>query len=327
MTAPTDYRIQIVQKPNEQRVDVLIDGAEFCAYIYPDFIKKPVLYPLRTADGTVVTRGYPLDPRPRERVDHPHHVGLWFNYGAVNGLDFWNHSDAVPEDQRGRYGTIRHRRVVKAESGNERGELAATSEWMTPEGETLLREDATFVFAGDGTTRVVDRIATLTALVDVTFKDDKEGLLGLRVASELEAPDKNPALRLAADGSGKEEKFADEKANGLYRGSNGLEGDAVWASRGDWMKLAGKVAGETCSITVFDHPRNPGYPTYWHARGYGLFAANPLGQAVFSEGKEELNFALPAGASATFRYRIRIDCRRNPSDEELNAEFEQFSRA
>ncbi len=327
MTDCTDQRIQLVHKPDEQRVDVVIDGAEFTAYIYPDTIKKPVLYPLRTATSTVVTRGYPLDPMPKERVDHPHHVGLWFNYGSVNGLDFWNNSDAIAEDKRDQYGTIRHREVAKAEGGCCQGELVVASEWLTPAGDAILREDTTFVFSGNDTTRIIDRIATLTALVDVEFKDDKEGMLGIRVARELEAPDEKPAMRLAADGSGREEPFADtEGVNGLYRSSNGLEGDPVWATRGDWVKLSGKIGDEACSITVLDHPQNPGYPTYWHARGYGLFAANTLGQAAFSDGKEELNFALAAGQSATFKYCIRIDCRDAVSDDDLNAEFERFSQ-
>jgi hypothetical protein len=50
------------------------------------------LYPLIADGGITVTRGYPLEPRPGERVDHPHHAGLWFNYGEVNGFDFWNNS-------------------------------------------------------------------------------------------------------------------------------------------------------------------------------------------------------------------------------------------
>ena len=88
-----------------QRVDVLVDGELFTSYVYSDtlpVLKKPVLYPLRTASGATVTRGYPLDARPGERVDHPHHIGLWFNYGDVEGLDFWNNSDVVPAERAAR---------------------------------------------------------------------------------------------------------------------------------------------------------------------------------------------------------------------------------
>jgi hypothetical protein len=92
-------RVDVVPHENQRRVDVLVDGKPFTAYIYPTTVKKPVLYPLRSASGTAVTRGWPLEPRPGERVDHPHHVGLWLTYSDVNGLDFWNNSDAIPAER------------------------------------------------------------------------------------------------------------------------------------------------------------------------------------------------------------------------------------
>ena len=112
-------------KVNEaaKRVDVTIDGKPFTSYIWPSTLKKPVLYPLRTREGTLVTRGFPLDPRPGERVDHPHHVGMWLNHGDVNGLDFWNNSDAIPAEQAPKMGTIYHQRIVSAKSGATEGEL------------------------------------------------------------------------------------------------------------------------------------------------------------------------------------------------------------
>jgi hypothetical protein len=72
------------------------------------------------------------------------------------------------------------------------------------------------------------------------------------------------------------------------------------------MALAGRVGDEDVVLLMVDHPKNPGYPTYWHARGYGLFAANPLGQAAFSNGQQTLNFTLASGATATFRYLLRV---------------------
>ena len=84
--------VQVVRHDADRRVDVVIDGQPFTSYIWPEALTKPVLYPLRTEKGTAVTRGFPLDPRPGERTDHPHHVGLWLSYGDVNGVDFWNNS-------------------------------------------------------------------------------------------------------------------------------------------------------------------------------------------------------------------------------------------
>src|SRR6476619_4745428 len=92
-------RFRIVPDEQRRRVDVVIEGKAFTSYIWPESLAKPVLYPVRTAKGTVVTRGFPLEPRAGERVDHPHQAGIWFNYGNVNGFDFWNNSaDIKPED-------------------------------------------------------------------------------------------------------------------------------------------------------------------------------------------------------------------------------------
>jgi hypothetical protein len=97
-----------------------------------------------------------------------------------------------------------------------------------------------------------------------------------------------------------------EGVNGDYLTSEGKKGDAVWGTRGRWCTLSARIGDEPVTIAILDHPANPGFPTYWHSRGYGLFAANPLGQKALSGGKEELNFALEAGKSATFRHRMMI---------------------
>lgn len=78
-TIPETSGVELLANEAEHRVDVRVDGRPFTSYIWPNTIKKPVLYPIKTANGTDVTRGYPLDTRPGERVDHPHHVGMWFN--------------------------------------------------------------------------------------------------------------------------------------------------------------------------------------------------------------------------------------------------------
>jgi hypothetical protein len=118
--------VAVVTKETERRVDILIDGKLFTSYLFPTTIKKPILYPLRTAKGTVVTRGFPLEKRPGERVDHPHQVGTWFNYGNVNGIDFWGHSYATPAENAPKMGTIVHREIKRAVSGKDRGELQPT---------------------------------------------------------------------------------------------------------------------------------------------------------------------------------------------------------
>jgi len=119
-------RIRVVPDEGQRRVEVVIDGKPFTAYIWPEKLAKPVLYPLRTAKGTVVTRGYPVQPRSGERVDHPHHVGIWFNYGNVNGFDFWNNSEAIKAEDAPKMGNIRHGAITLAKSGSEQGNSKLT---------------------------------------------------------------------------------------------------------------------------------------------------------------------------------------------------------
>jgi len=290
-----------------RRVDVTIDGKPFTSYIWPATVKKPVLYPIRDAHGTLVTRGWPMDPRPGERVDHPHHVGLWLNYENVNGVDFWNNSDAIKPSEAPKMGTILHRRIVQATSG-ERGNLITESDWVLHDGTTLLHERTEYVFAGNASSRTIDRITTLTALDKrVSFDDAKDGMLGMRVARQLELP--ATKAEVFTDISGRKTdvpKLDNTGITGNYVTSEGKQGNDAWGTRGRWCVLTGRIGNDTMSIAMLDHPKNPGYPTYWHARDYGLFAANPLGQKIFSNGKEALGFALEPKQSVTFRYRIWI---------------------
>lgn len=301
-------RIQVVPNEAGRRVDVIIDGKPFTSYIYPTTLKKPTLFPLRTAKGTLVTRGYPLEPRAGERVDHPHHVGLWLNHGDVNGLDFWNNSDAISEKQAPKMGTIFHRRVVDAKSGADRGELAVESEWVTPDGKALLREQTRFVFSGTPASRTIDRVTTLTAIdQQVVFRDSKEAFLGMRLTRTLEQPADRPEIFTDASGKPAKAPVLDNTGvTGQYISSEGLKGDAVWGTKGRWALLGGTVESEPVTLAILDHPSNPGFPTRWHARGYGLFAANPLGEKAFPEGKTAFNLTLEPGQSKTFRYRVLI---------------------
>jgi hypothetical protein len=308
LSAAGPSRVRLAVNDAGRRVDVTIDGKPFTSYIWPTTLKKPTLYPIRTARGTVVTRGFPLDPRKGERVDHPHHVGLWLNHGDVNGLDFWNNSDAIPAEQAPKMGTILHRRIVEAKGGGDRGELEVETEWVGPDKKPLLRERTRFIFQGDGTSRTIDRIATLTALDQrVVFHDIKEGFLGMRVARGLEQPADKPEVFTDASGKATAVPVLDNTGvTGQYISSEGLKGDAVWGTRGRWTMLRGAVDAEPVTLAILDHPSNPGFPTYWHARGYGLFAANPLGQKDFTNGKEQLNLTIEPGKSVTFKYRVLI---------------------
>ena len=306
-----EYFVQLTHNEDDQRVDILIDDQAFTSYLYTDTIpdlKKTVLFPIYSSRGSLITRGYPLDTRPGERIDHPHHIGLWLNYGDVNGIDFWGHSNATPVEQSHRMGTIRHQQIEEVKSGPNSGSLEVTMKWLDAQSQPMLKEETRFVFAGGKDWRRIDRITTLTALdKTMTFNDTKEGMMAVRVNRALEHPSDQPVVLSDEHGNLTEmEKLDNTGVSGHYLNSEGTEGTDVWGKRAKWVELSGMIADEKVSVIILDHPENVGHPTYWHARGYGLFAANPLGQETFSKGAESLNLTLNPGQSVIFKYRMLI---------------------
>ncbi|MCF1715124.1 PmoA family protein [Flavihumibacter sp. RY-1] len=297
------------------------------AYRYDDSIMKPVLYPLNTVSGTTVTRGFPIAPRQGDRTDHPHHVGLWLNYESVNGLDFWNNSTAIPFEKRASYGSIFHQEILKQEARGDQAILVVLTLWKNKAGELQLKEKTEFLFTVIGDQWQVQRSTTLTAAdKQVIFKDVKDGMLAIRVARELEQPSKEASSFVDANGIvTKVDQLPAENITGLYTSSEGLTGDAVWSSRARWVMLNGKIKAAPVTVAMMDHPSNIGYPTYWHARGYGLFALNPLGAAIFSNGKESRNQVLEPGQSIQFKYKIVIQGGKNLSAAEMNRLADKFA--
>ena len=320
--------VRVIHNDKEQRVDILVDNEPFTSYLYTDTIpdlKKPVLFPIYSAKGSIITRGFPLDPRPGERTDHPHQIGLWLNYGDVNKIDFWGNSNAIPLEERYRMGTIRHTKLMQVKSGKGNGSLEVEMEWLNSDKFPLLKENTSFVFQAGEDFRIIDRITTLTAGKEkVLFEDTKEGMMAIRVNRALELPSDNPVVLSDAHGNKTEiAKLDNIGVTGKYLNSEGIRGLDVWGKRAGWVSLSGKIGEEEISVIIFDHPENVGYPTYWHARGYGLFAANPLGQKTFTNGGQELNFSLDPGQSVTFKYRVLIKSGLLSSDE-INALYDTY---
>ncbi|MCG2460416.1 PmoA family protein [Flavobacteriaceae bacterium F89] len=303
--------VTFFENDEAQKVDILVDGKLFTSYLYADdlpVLKKPVLYPIIAANGNIITRGYPLDPRPNERTDHPHHIGSWLNYGEVNDLDFWGNSDAIPEKYHNQMGTIKNEKIVSLKNQGNSAELTVDANWLKPDGSALLKEVTHFTFCAGDDRRTIDRVTTLTALdAPVLFNDTKEGMFAIRVARQLEHPSDKPVTLSDVHGNKTDVPILDNTGvTGHYLSSEGIEGEDVWGTRAKWVALYGTIDKKDVTVVIMDRPSNLGYPTYWHARGYGLFAANPLGQKVFSDGKEEMNLSLEPGKSVTFDYRIAI---------------------
>ncbi len=317
----------IEEKKDKKEVEILFNNKLLTAYCYYDSSRKPVLFPVNTVDGITVTRSYPFKNVSGERTDHPHHTGIWLNYESVNGLDFWNNSTAIEMAKRDKYGTIAHQKIINKKTKGNTASLTATAIWIRSDNKILLHELTTFNFSVNKNDFIIDRITILTAAdTTVIFKDVKDGMFAIRVARELELPSKEKSSFIDDKGNITNVPPSGADVTGMYYGSTGLKGDSVWSSKGNWVMLTGKKDGKEITIGIIDHPMNVGYPTYWHARGYGLFAANPLGRKVFSNGKEELNFSLQPGKSVTFRYRVIIHSGNYLTNDEMNKEAASFEK-
>jgi len=319
--------VKLVRVDDKHKVDVFINGSLFTSYQYPENIEKTFLFPVYAPDGSVITRGYPIEPRKGERVDHPHHIGIWFNHGNVNGLDFWNNSSAIPANKKDSYGHIVHQKIVKAESGK-KGILEVVLNWDDNKGNTLLTENTRYVFSGDKNSRTIDHISTLTAINGpVTLGETKEGMFAIRVDRAFEMPSKESLIFTDDKGNPTTVKATDNTGvTGMYTSSKGLKGDDVWGTRNDWVLLSGIKNNVQITMGIFDNPKNLGYPAYAHARGYGLFSINNFGQNSYDPKQEKMSYKIEKGQSVTLYHRFYIQSGSEMTTEDANKIFKEFSK-
>jgi hypothetical protein len=321
-------KVKLVRDDAKQKVDVIVDGKLFTSYQYPSNIEKPFLFPVYAPNGSVITRGYPLEPRKGERIDHPHHIGIWFNHGNVNGLDFWNNSSAIPANRKDQYGHIVVQKIVSAKSGKE-GVLEVISNWDDNSGKTILIENSKYIFSGDKNSRTIDHISTLTPANDpVTFNDNKEGMFAIRVDRAFEMPSNESLIFTDDKGNPTTVKATDNKGvTGMYTSSNGNKGDAVWGTRNEWVILSGTKDNTPISFAIFDNPKNTGFPAYSHARGYGLFSVNNLGQNSYDPKQEKVSYTLKKGESMTLYHRFYVQSGSELTPEGAKKIFDSFAKA
>ena len=264
-----------------------------------------------------------MNPRPFERTDHPHHIGLWFNFGDVNGLDFWNNSYSIKPEDKDKYGIILFDKVIEAD--NRKGRLVVQSKWTDNNGSILLNEKTTYIFEGlKNDIRTIERVTELTANKEVTFTGNKEGLIGLRVDRTFEEPTQKAEKFLDANGNVTETPaLNNEGVNGFYRNAEGLTGGDVWGKRSKWVALKADKEGETITIVIMDNKNNPNYPAWSHARGYGLFAANNLGGKVVDKNSDPVELKLSSGEKVTFKHKVIIAG--DMSDQEINRFSDDFN--
>jgi methane monooxygenase PmoA-like len=279
-------------KRSGDEIEVSIDGKPFTTYYFGSTTAKPYLMPLRTPSGAVVTRGFPVGNdvsagNPKASSFEPHQRPLYFGHGDIDGLDFWQEEvfDKYYTDHGHQaYG---HVALKKLEDPGDQGSLRIRARFTlnSPHDRVIGEEAQAFAFAGDEQTRVVDCEITLYATDGpLDFGDTKEGTFAIRLAPEL---------------SGSHVKMIN---------SAGAEGEkAIWGKPADWVDYSGTISGKPAGVAIFDSPKSFRHPTTWHARAYGLFAANPFGIREFTKDpNKDGAWTVPEGNSVVFRYRVLI---------------------
>jgi hypothetical protein len=300
------------------------NGKIFTEFLYSDTLKKNIFFPVYAPSSVKVTRGFPVNPLPGERIDHPHHTGIWFNFGDVNNIDFWNNSYAIPEERRSHYGYIRVvDETIKTKDGKE-GELRFQRFWVTNNHDTLIDEKVKYLFNQHEDLISLKRISIWSVLVDtMTLEDNKEGMFAIRVASEFES-NLSDSLVLLNDEliAEKTRVNKDLRSNGYYRGSNGTENSDVWGTSNKWVSLSAEKDNDSITIVIMDHPENIGFPAHYHARGYGLFSIDNLGKVSFNQSGEPLFFEFYAGDSITFKHQMLIKSNGYLPDDNIDQLYE-----
>lgn len=282
--------VKLVQRVHG--IDVLVDGKPFTTYHFAPQEAKPYLQPLRTARGTVVTRAFPVGNEiPRQHWHdpnlEPHQRPMYFAHGDIDGFTFWAEEAFAGfyGHEAEKYGRTVFERLEDANSGSHSGEIRARFNLVVPDHRVLAEETQQYVFRGGPNTRMIDCEFIIHANHGpVRMGDTKEGTFAIRVAPQLNSPP------------------------GHMINSNGGAGEPeIWGRRADWVDYYGTVDGEQAGIAIFDSPRSFRHPTYWHARTYGLFAANPFGLREFThDPNDDGSYTIPAGRSLLFRYRVLI---------------------
>lgn len=289
---------QVKITSEDSRIRVEINSKPYADFVVKsDEAMKPYLYPLRAADGTIVTRHWPMDKVSAiEPVDHQHQRGVWFGPDDVNGFDFWNNEFSYKTAKRG---TIRLNKIGELKSGKKEGSLAATFDWIDPKGTKIVEQAEKITFHDLPALRIIDFDIELTAVTGVKFGDGKDCCFGIRIAPQLQ---QDKVIK------------AKGQPNVTIPGPPGVISNAegkvsekeVWGKPSDWADYSGEIDGEKLGIAIFDNPKNS-RRARWHERGYGLFAANPFGIAAFTGDKtQDGSVTLKPGEKLHFKYRVVV---------------------
>ncbi len=261
------------------RIEVLAGSRPVAGFIYDPKYDKPFVYPLRTVSGTILSRGYPVDPRPGESDDHPWHRGIWWGHGDINGHDFWR------EQGRDKTGILKLKAEPTFESHGPHGVVRAALDLQPAQGDPIGTVELQFGFMQAGRRYEIDAMVHLLADrgTPLRFGDTEDGGFGIRLRDE----------------------FRQDQGAKLTN-SEGLQGtENIWGKPAGWVDYSAMVDGEMAGVTMIDDPGNLRHPTRWHARGYGLCSANPFALSEFTgDPRADASYTIRAGEELRLRYRV-----------------------
>lgn len=269
-------------------IRVLLDGQLLTEYRHAP---APKVYyaPLLGPGQRHFTRKWPWSTEnPDDSKDHPHHRGMWFSHGLVNGIDFWGESSKkLPPDAK--TARIEHESVLEASGGPSQGTLRTRQKWIAPDDSVPLHSEQTLrVHQRPGSQRLFDwEIRLIAGDSPVLLGDSKEGAAAIRIAESMRI------------------KSADKKNGGGHMlNSEGAKDSDVWGKRARWVLASGPVEDTTGGILFMEHPSNT-LGHRWHARDYGLFSHNPFAnKSMIPSETDSGAFTLEPNKSLCVRYRI-----------------------
>lgn len=279
-------------KSNAKAVSVFA-GSELFARLRLGFGERMAMSRLCASNGVEVLRGYPLEPRPGESVDHPEQTGIWTAHGEINGDDLWYGKGAAVAEE--------HLLRIESETA---ASFIAQIEWSNGAGLRICAEQRRLRFEVAGDLHLVDFDLSITASAEgLVLGDVREGFFAARLADPFRSA-----------------------AGATTFGSTGAKGTDLWGEPARWIASTGEdPGGRTATVCVLEDPRNPGHPSRWQVRPYGLVAANPFATGAFSERPDDDKPTIvDSYGNVRLRYRV-IAAPRALSYAEVDALWAEFA--
>jgi Family of unknown function (DUF6807) len=294
--------------PLPDRVRVEIGGRLFTAYIFGGGASRPYCYPVLASDGTPMTRNFPMKRVEGEDTDHAWQRSLWFAHSDVNGVDFWNEGHGDKGHSPAAKGKTVQDALVETKSGKV-GEIRSHDRWVAPDGKVVCTDARTIRFQTSGDALMIDFEITLHAPTNgpLVLGDNKDGTMAMRVAQWMTLPHKYQGGGKSITGDTSDVLSASTTSHGHIVNSAGQRDNDCWGKRADWCDCHAEHDGKIYGVAIFDNPQNLRHPTWWMARDYGLFGANPFGRHDFENLPDQPHagdYTIPAGGELTLRYRF-----------------------